>query len=307
MKIGVVGAGNVGSTVAFYAALQGLGDIALVDISGDMAAGKALDIQQAVPSLGTEVIVKGGDDYAALRGADIVVITAGVPRKPGMSRDDLVFTNAGIMKSIVPQVMHHTENPILIIVSNPLDVMVHIAHQVSRLPKERVIGMAGVLDTLRFKTFLAKEACCSFSDVDAMVLGSHGDLMVPLISHCTIRNQPLSQVLSTKQIAALVERTQQGGAEIVGLLKTGSAYYAPAVAVLDMVRAIIKDSKEVLPCSVLLEGEYGEEGVFVGVPVRLGKKGVDAIIELSMTDLEKEQFSSCANGVRQMILQLSPD
>jgi len=301
VKITIVGAGNVGSQAAFYAALKGLGEIILIDIVEGLPQGKALDILQSMPVAKLDVKITGSNDYADTKDSDIVVITAGIARKPGMSRDDLIETNAKIMKSIIAEVVKNSPDSILIIVSNPLDAMVWLAYKLSNFPKERVLGMAGVLDSSRFRTFLAQELNVSVNDVEAMVLGGHGDLMVPLVDHCKVQGKRLLEVLPKEKVDAIVKRVQNGGAEIVSLLKTGSAFFAPGLSVVEMMEAILDDSKKVLPCTVLLEGEYGVDGVFVGVPVKLGRKGICEIVEINLNNKEKIAFNKSVEHIKNLI------
>ncbi len=303
-KISIVGAGNVGAQVAFYGALRELGDIVLIDIVDGLPQGKALDIQEAMPLIGSDNKVIGTNDYEDTKDSDVVVITAGVARKPGMDRSDLIEINSKIMKSVVKEVVKHSPNCILVIVSNPLDAMVYLAYKESGFPKQRVIGMAGVLDSTRFRTFVAMETGASVKDIQAMVLGGHGNLMVPLAEHCTVKGKPIKEIMPESEVEEIVQRTRDGGAEIVGLLKTGSAFFAPGVSVIEMVESIIKDLKKVLPCAAYLEGEYGSEAVFVGVPVKLGRNGVEEIIELELSDKEKEAFDKSVAHVKELTRKL---
>jgi malate dehydrogenase len=300
-KVTVVGAGNVGSVVANEVALGGYADVVLVDIVEGMPQGKALDMMQAGPIDGFDATVSGANAFDATAGSDVVVITSGVARKPGMSRDDLLKTNMGIVKQVTESVVAESPDAVLIIVANPLDAMCHVAYAAAGLPKERVIGMAGVLDSARFRTFVAMELDVSIADVQALVLGGHGDTMVPLPRYTTVGGIPITELMSEEQIAALSERTANGGAEIVSLLKTGSAYYAPGAAAAQMAEAIIHDRKRVLPVSVLLEGEYGVNGLFVGVPVKLGAGGVKQIIKLKLTESEQQMLDHSADAVRGLV------
>ncbi len=278
-KVTVVGAGNVGATTAMRIAEKELADVVLIDVLDGVPAGKALDLTEAAPIEKHDSKVSGiTADYSAARNSDIVIITAGIPRKPGMSRDDLLTTNMGIMKAVVTEITKVAPNSILIIVSNPLDAMCHVAKDVSGFPKERVIGMAGVLDSARFRAFIAMELDVSVENTHAFVLGGHGDTMVPLPRYSTVAGIPITELISPERIESLVARTRNGGAEIVGLLKTGSAFYAPASAVVEMAEAILKDKKKILPCAVYLNGEYGINDLFIGVPVKLGKKGAEQVI-----------------------------
>ncbi len=300
-KVTVVGAGNVGSVVANEVALGGYADVVLLDIVEGMPQGKALDMMQAGPIDGYDATVTGANDYAETAGSDVVVITSGVARKPGMSRDDLLKTNMGIVKSVTESVVAQSPDAVLIIVANPLDAMCHVAYDAAGLPKERVIGMAGVLDSARFRTFVAMELGVSIADVQALVLGGHGDTMVPLPRYTTVGGVPITELMSEEQITALSERTANGGAEIVSLLKTGSAYYAPGAAAAQMAEAIIHDRNRVLPASVLLEGEYGVDGLYVGVPVKLGAGGVKQIYTLTLTDDEQKMLDHSASAVRGLV------
>ncbi|MCB0308332.1 MAG: malate dehydrogenase [Bdellovibrionales bacterium] len=300
-KITIVGAGNVGATAAHWAATKRLGDIVLVDLSEGIPQGKALDLLQAGPVDGFDVKITGTNSYEPTKDSDIVVITAGSPRKPGMSRDDLLEINAKIVKTVTTEVVKYSPNAILIVVSNPLDAMVHVAAEVSRFPKNRVFGMAGVLDSARYKTFLAEALKCSVRDISAFVLGGHGDTMVPVPGYSTMAGIPISQLLDQKTIDAIVDRTRKGGAEIVNLLKTGSAYYAPSASVIEMVEAIIYDQKRILPCCVKLEGEYGINGLYVGVPVCLGEGGVERVIEVELSQDEKNALEKSSSAVSELM------
>ncbi len=301
-KITIVGAGNVGSQAAFYAALRKLGDIVLIDIVEDLAAGKALDILVSMPVAQSDVTIRGGSDYRMTRDSDIIAITAGMPRKPGMSRDDLIETNAQIMRAIISEVVRSSPRSILIIISNPLDTMTALAYRLSGFPKNRVIGMAGILDSARFRTFVALELGVPVSEIEAMVLGGHGDLMVPLISYCRVSGRPITSVLPSETIDAIVERVRGGGGEIVNLLKTGGAFFAPGVSTVEMIESILQDQKKILPCSTLLEGEYGFHDVFAGVPVTLGKNGVEEIRELELSPGEREAFAQSVESIRKSLI-----
>src|SRR5436853_2491940 len=281
-KISVIGAGNVGATAAQRLADKELGDVVLVDIVEGMPQGKALDLAEAAPIEGYDSRLAGSNGYKETADSDIVIITSGLARKPGMSRDDLLRTNAGIVGSVTEQVMKYSRNPILIIVSNPLDAMCHVALKSSGLPKERVVGMAGVLDSARMRCFIAEALNVSVENVNAFVFGGHGDTMVPLPRYSTVPSIPLPELLPQDKIDAIVKRTASGGAEIVSLLKTGSAYYAPSAAAVEMTEAILKDKKKILPCAAYLEGEYGINGLFVGVPVKLGERGIEAILQIKL-------------------------
>lgn len=301
-KVTVVGAGHVGESVVRALAEKDLADIVLVDIplTENMPAGKALDIMQTGPIYGYDTKVTGATSYEATAGSDIVVITAGIPRKPGMSRDDLLNTNAAIVKSVTEQVAKYSPDSILIIVSNPLDAMCQVALQTSKFPKNRVIGMAGILDSSRMRTFIAQALNVSTENVHAMVLGGHGDTMVPLPRFSTVAGIPITELMTKEQIDAINTRTCNGGAEIVKLLKTGSAYYAPAAAAVEMVAAILLDKKKVVPCAAYLEGEYGVSGIFVGVPVKLGSTGIVEILQLKLTEDEKAALLKSAASVKEL-------
>jgi malate dehydrogenase len=299
-KITVVGAGNVGATVAQRLSEKGGYDVCLVDIIDGVPQGKALDLSQAGPICGYESFVNGTTTFEGTELSSVVVITSGVPRKPGMSRDELLSTNAKIIRSVVQEIARRSPDAVLIMVTNPLDAMAHVAQTISRFPRERVIGMAGVLDSARFCTFIAEELKVSRDNVQAMVLGGHGDTMVPLIRYTTVAGRPISEWLPKERIEALVRRTRDGGAEIVNLLKSGSAYYAPSAAVVDMVEAILKDQKKILPCAVRCDGEYGIRGLFVGVPTKLGRRGAEAIIEYELTTEERAALMTSAAAVQEL-------
>ncbi|MBC7350729.1 MAG: malate dehydrogenase [Thermogutta sp.] len=302
-KISIIGAGNVGATTAHWCAAAELGDIVLLDIPevGDMPKGKALDLMQAGPIMGFDAKITGTSNYWDTADSDVVVITAGIPRKPGMSRDDLLATNAKIVGSVAEQVKKTSPNAIVIVVSNPLDAMVQRTWQVTGFPPYRVMGQAGVLDTARFRTFVAMELGVSVEDVSAMLLGGHGDTMVPLASCSSVSGIPLTQLLPKEKIDAIVQRTRDGGAEIVQLLQKGSAYYAPAAATAQMIEAIIKDKKRLLPCAAYCDQEYGVGGYYIGVPVILGKDGVEKIIELQLTPEEKAAFEKSVQAVKNLV------
>lgn len=299
-KVTVIGAGNVGATAAQRLAEKELCDVVLIDIIEGVPQGKALDLTEAAPVEKHDAHLTGANAYDASAESDIVIITAGIPRKPGMSRDDLISTNAGIVKTVTQQIAALSPDSILIIVSNPLDAMCHVAHEISGFPKERVIGMAGVLDSARFRSFIAMELNVSVENTHAFVLGGHGDTMVPLPRYSTVAGIPITELLSEDRIDALVDRTRNGGAEIVGLLKTGSAYYAPASAAVEMAESIIKDKKKILPCAVYLQGEYGLKDLFIGVPVKLGAGGVEDIIEITLTSDEKSALQNSAAAVQEL-------
>jgi malate dehydrogenase len=300
-KVTVVGAGAVGGTVAQMLALRDYADIVLVDIVEGLPQGKALDLMEAGPVLGYDSRVTGANDYAGTAGSDLVVITSGIARKPGMSRDDLLKTNMGIVRSVTEQVVATSPEAVLLVVSNPLDAMCHTAFAAAGLPRERVIGMAGVLDSARFRTFIALELGVSVEDVSGFVLGGHGDTMVPLSRYSTVAGIPITELLSPERIRAIEERTANGGAEIVSLLKTGSAYYAPGASVVEMVDAVLLDKKRVLPASVLLQGEYGIDGLFVGVPVKLGASGLEQVLEIRLTEEERAALHRSAGAVRELV------
>jgi malate dehydrogenase len=304
-KVTVIGAGNVGATTAQRIAESGIADVVLVDIVEGLPQGKGLDLAQAAPVVGHDARVLGTNDYADSAGSDIVVVTSGLARQPGMSRDDLLAKNAGIVRSVVEQAVRHSPECVLIIVTNPLDAMCHVAFEASGFPRERVLGMAGVLDSARFRTFIAMELGVSVEDTHAFVLGGHGDTMVPLPRYSTVAGVPITELLSPERVAALVDRTANGGAEIVALLKTGSAFYAPAASTFEMVEAILLDRKRVLPCAVLLQGEFGADGLFVGVPVVLGSGGMERIFEISLTNEEQEAFDRSAAAVRELADKLA--
>jgi malate dehydrogenase len=300
-KITVVGAGFVGATAAHWAAAKELGDVCLIDIVDGLPQGKGLDLMQASPVEGFDSNVIGTNDYADTAGSDIIIITAGLPRKPGMSRDDLLAKNTAIVKAVTEQVAKHSPNAYLIIVSNPLDAMVYVAHKVSGFPVNRVMGMAGVLDAARFRAFIAMELKVSVEDVNAFVLGGHGDTMVPLARFSTVAGIPLPELLSADKIEALVTRTRNGGAEIVNLLKTGSAFFAPSAAAVQMAESILKDKKRILPCAAYCDKEYGVGGYFVGVPVKLGAAGVEQVIEIKFLPEEKAAFDRSVQAVRDLV------
>lgn len=299
MKITVVGAGNVGASVAQRLLDKELAnEVVLTDVVEGLPQGKGLDLLESSPVLGSDAKIVGANSYDATAGSDIIVITAGIARKPGMSRDDLLATNAGILKSVTEQIAPLSPKSIIVVVSNPLDVMAYVALKVSGFDRTRVIGMAGVLDTARFRTFIATDLNVSVEDVHAFVLGGHGDSMVPLVRYTSVAGIPLTELMSADKIEELVKRTREGGAEIVSLLKTGSAYYAPSASVAQMVEAIAKDKKRILPCSVYLKGEYGMNDVVIGVPVKLGKNGIEQIMEIKLTDSEKAELKKSADNVK---------
>jgi malate dehydrogenase len=299
-KVTVIGAGNVGATTAQRLAEKELSDVVLVDIVEGTPQGKALDLAEAAPIEKHDARLTGSNGYEATEGSEIVIITAGIARKPGMSRDDLLKTNAGIMKSVTEQVVRFSPDATLIIVSNPLDAMCHVAYDASGFPKNRVIGMAGVLDSARFRAFISMELDVSVENTHAFVLGGHGDTMVPLPRYSTVAGIPITELIPQERIEALVERTAKGGAEIVGLLKTGSAYYAPASAAVEMAESILKDKKKILPCAAMLQGEYGINDLFIGVPVKLGKDGVEKVIEITLSSEEQAALNKSADAVREL-------
>ncbi|MHB1006218.1 MAG: malate dehydrogenase [Chloroflexota bacterium] len=300
-KVTVIGAGNVGATAAAYLAQRNYADIVLVDIVEGLPQGKALDMLEAGPVLGYDSYVLGTNSYEQTADSDVVVITSGVARKPGMTRDDLLFTNMNIVKSVTEQVVKYSPKCAIVVVSNPLDAMTQLSYMVSQFPKQRVVGQAGVLDTARFRTFLAQELDVSVKDVHAYVLGGHGDTMVPLVSMTTVAGVPISELLPKERVDAIVQRTRDGGGEIVSLLKTGSAFYAPGASAAAMVDAIVLDEKRILPCSTLLEGEYGISGVYAGVPVKLGKGGVEQVVELKLNQDERAALQRSAQAVRELV------
>jgi len=299
-KISVIGAGNVGATAALRLAELELGDVVLVDIVEDMPQGKALDLTETAPVVGFDVAITGANSYDATEGSDIVVITSGIPRKPGMSRDDLLSTNAKIVKLVTGEVAKRSPNAIIVVVANPLDAMTYVAHTVSGFPRERVMGMAGVLDSARFRAFIAMELGVSVDNIHAFVLGGHGDDMVPLTKYTTVAGVPITELMPAERVEALVKRTRQGGAEIVKLLKTGSAFYAPGASAAQMCEAILKDQKKILPCCVLAQGEYGVDGTFVGLPVILGSRGLESVFEIELTEEETEMVRLSASHVKEL-------
>jgi malate dehydrogenase len=300
-KVTVVGGGFVGATAAHWVAAKELADVVLIDIIEGMPQGKALDLLQAGPVEGFDVKVQGTNDYADTANSDLVIITAGIARKPGMSRDDLLAINTGIVKDVTAQIAKYSPQAFLIIVSNPLDAMVYVAHKVSGFPNNRVMGMAGVLDSARFRTFIAKELGVSVKDIQAFVLGGHGDTMVPLPRYTTVSGIPIPDLMPAERIEALVDRTRNGGAEIVNLLKTGSAFFAPSASAVQMAEAILKDQKRILPCAAYCDKEYGVGGYFVGVPVMIGAAGVEKIIEIKMTLDEKARFDKSVEAVKGLV------
>lgn len=300
-KVTVIGAGNVGATAAQRLAEKELCDVVLIDIIEGVPQGKSLDLAQAAPVEKHDAHLLGSNTYEASAGSDIVIITAGIPRKPGMSRDDLLATNKKIVGNVTREVIKYSPDTILIVVSNPLDAMCHVAYDASGLPKSRVLGMAGVLDSARFRAFISMELNVSVENIQALVLGGHGDTMVPLPRFSTVAGVPITELMSPERIEALVQRTRSGGAEIVSLLKTGSAYYAPASSAVEMAESILKDKKKILPCAVYLEGEYGINGLFVGVPVKLGKGGVEEILKINLTTQEQAALLKSAGAVKELV------
>ncbi len=303
-KITIIGGGNIGATAAHWAASKELGDVVLVDILEGMPQGKTLDLSQAGPIEGFDSVVTGTNNYDDTAGSDIIIITAGLPRKPGMSRDDLLATNAKIVHECASKSAAKSPDAIIIVISNPLDAMCSVAMRASGFPKNRVVGMAGILDTARYRTFLGMELNSSIEDIQALVLGGHGDAMVPLVSYTSISGIPITQLIPKDRLDSIVERTRKGGGEIVGLLKTGSAFYAPSSAGVQMAEAILKDKRRILPCACYLEGEYGISGIFVGVPCILGRNGVEKVIEVSLTNEERAELHQSAAGVQELVDKL---
>jgi malate dehydrogenase len=303
-KISIIGAGNIGATAAHWAAQKELGDIVLVDISEGVPQGKGLDLFQASPIEGFDCKITGSNSYEPTADSDLIIITAGLPRKPGMSRDDLLFTNAKIVQECASKAAAQSPNAIIIVISNPLDAMCTVAMRASGFPRHRVVGMAGILDTARYRAFLAMELNVSVEDIQALVLGGHGDEMVPLPSYTSVSGIPIDQLIPADRLQAIVERTRKGGGEIVGLLKTGSAFYAPSAAAIQMAESILRDKKRILPCACYLEGEYGQKGIFVGVPCLLGRNGVEKVIEVKLTDAEKAALAKSAAAVKELVDKL---
>ncbi len=303
-KLTVVGAGNVGASVAAYASAQELGDIVLVDILEGVPQGKGLDLYEATPVLGVDTKITGTNNYDDTANSDVIIITAGIARKPGMSRDDLLSTNVRIVGEVAEKVTEYSPNAILIVVSNPLDAMVYTAWKKTGFDPRKILGMAGILDTARFRTFIAQEIGVSVEDIHALVLGGHGDTMVPLIRYCFVGGVPIDRFISSERLEEIVQRTRQGGAEIVGLLKTGSAYYAPASSAVQMARSILLDKKRLLPVAAYLNGEYGETGIFVGVPVILGESGVEKVVEVDLSPDEMRGFKKSAQAVKELVKEI---
>src|SRR5712672_604191 len=300
-KVTIVGSGNVGATAAHWIASKELADVVLIDIVEGIPQGKGLDLLEAMPIEKRDSVISGTNDYADTANSDIVVITAGIPRKPGMSRDDLLNTNFKIMSDVVGKVVANSPDCILIVVSNPLDAMAQAAYKISKFNRERVIGMAGVLDSARFRTFIAEELKVSVENVTAFVLGGHGDTMVPLARYSTVAGIPITELIPKDRLDAIIQRTRDGGAEIVKYLKTGSAYYAPSAASTEMVEAILKDKKKIMPCAAYLEGEYGIKGLFVGVPCKLGSNGLEQIIQIKLTPEEQAALQKSADSVAELV------
>jgi len=297
-KVSIIGAGMTGATTAHWLAEKEIADIVLVDIVEGMPQGKALDLQESMPVIGKDVKITGSNSYDDTAGSDIIVITAGLPRKPGMSRDDLLLTNAKIVSEATEKTAALSPNAIYIILTNPLDAMCHVAMQAGKLPRERIIGQAGILDSTRMRAFVSMELNVSVENVSCYVLGGHGDTMVPLTRHSNVAGVPLADMIPEKRLGEIVERTRKGGGEIVGLLKTGSAFYAPSAAIAQMVEAILKDKHLIVPSSVMLDGEYGLKGIFFGVPAQLGRKGLEKVIEYDLNEAEKEEIKASAEHVR---------
>ena len=300
-KIALIGAGQIGGTLALLAAQKELGDVVLFDIVEGVPQGKALDIMQARPILGTDVTVSGTNEYADARGAEVAIVTAGLPRKPGMSRDDLLEKNLAIIRSVAKNLKEYCPEAFVIVISNPLDAMVYAVKKITGFPKNRVVGMAGVLDSARFRSFVAMELGVSVRSVTAFVLGGHGDTMVPLPRYCTVEGVPLPELLSQERIAAIVKRTRFAGGEIVGLLKTGSAFYSPAAAAIEMAESYLRDQKRVLPCAAFLEGEYGVNGYYLGVPVVIGSGGVERVVEIELVAEERESLHKSLQAVKELV------
>ncbi len=303
-KITVVGAGHVGSTTALWLATRELGDVVLVDVAEGIAAGKALDLMEASPIVGFDSSVTGTTDYKDTANSDLVIITAGLARKPGMSRSDLIDKNKVIVRDVTKNIIKHSPETIILVVTNPLDVMVYETWEESGLPPHKIIGLSGALDSSRMRAFIALELNVSVEDVQAMVLGGHADEMVPLINYSTVGGIPVTQFLTKVKIDAIVERTRKAGGEIVGLLKTGSAYYAPSASVSEMAESILKDKKRIIPCAAYLDGEYGLKGLFIGVPVKLGSKGVEEVIEVELSTEQKAAFNASADAIKKLIGKL---
>ena len=305
-RIALIGGGNIGGVLAEQIAYRELGDVVIFDVVEGLPQGKALDMAEGAPLVGADSVISGANDYSDIAGSDLVIITAGLARKPGMSRDDLLSTNLSIMSQVAEGVKNNAPNAYVIVVSNPLDAMVFTFKEVSGFPKNRVVGMAGVLDSARFRAFVAWELGVSVEDVSALVLGGHGDTMVPLVRYCTVAGIPIENLLSKDRIDAIVERTKGAGGEVVGLLKTGSAFVSPAISAIEMAESILKDKKRVLACACLLEGEFGVEGLYVGVPCVLGASGVERIIPISFNESEQVQFDASVEHVKSLVEQIRP-
>jgi malate dehydrogenase len=303
-KIALIGGGNIGGVLAQTAAYRELGDVVIFDVVEGLPQGKALDMAEGAPLVGSDARITGANDYTGIAGADIVIITAGLARKPGMSRDDLLKTNLSIMKQVAEGVRDNAPDAYVIVISNPLDAMVYTFKEVSGFPKNRVVGMAGILDSTRFRTFVAWELGVSVQDVSALVLGGHGDTMVPLVRYCTVAGVPIQQLIAQDKIDAIVERTKQAGGEVVGLLKTGSAFVSPALSAIEMAEAILKDKKRVVACACLCEGEYGVDGYYVGVPCVLGAGGVERILEVELNDAERADFDNSVEHVKKLVAEI---
>ncbi|MEW6324076.1 MAG: malate dehydrogenase [Nitrospirota bacterium] len=299
-KITIVGAGNVGGSCAQRLLSEQLGDVVLIDVEEGLARGKALDLAEAAPLYGSDCRITGGKDYADTAGSDVVVITSGSPRKPGMSRDDLLKINTGIVRQVAEQAVRHSPDAVLIVVSNPLDAMTYVAYRAGEIPPERVMGMAGVLDTARFRAFLADALSVSSGMIDAMVLGGHGDTMVPLIRSTTVGGVPVATLLPEAQLEAIIQRVRNGGTEIVNLLKTGSAYFAPSAAIVEMVQAVVGNQRKRLPCAAYCRGEYGARDLFVGVPAIIGRRGVEGVVEIELTPPERAAFQKSVDAVQEL-------
>jgi malate dehydrogenase len=300
-KIGLVGGGQIGGVIAQLAATRELGDVVILDVAEGVPQGKALDMWEGLPVFGADSKITGTNNYADLKGADAVIVTAGVPRKPGMSRDDLLNINIGIMRNVAENLKKQCPNAFVVVVSNPLDVMVYACQKLTGFPANKVCGMAGLLDSARFRAFVAAEIGVSVEDVSALVLGGHGDTMVPLVRYCTVNGIPVSKFLSAEKIDAIVERTKQAGAEVVNLLKTGSAFVSPAVSALEMVESYLKDKKRLIACAARVNGEYGKEGYYIGVPTIIGAGGIEKVVDLELTADEKKQFDTSFGHVKEMI------
>ena len=299
-KVSIIGSGNIGATVAHLIAIKKLADMVLVDVVEGLAEGKALDIHESAPIEGFDIKIEGSHTYEATKNSDIIVITAGLARKPGMSRDDLLKKNTEIVKSVTEQVVKYSPNSILIVVSNPLDAMVFVASEVSKFPKNRIVGMAGILDTSRFKTFIADELDVSVNDIEAFVLGGHGRYMVPMIQYTNVAGKPLTELLDKDTIEKLIQRTRDAGIEIVNFLKTGSAYYSPASSIVEMITSILKDENKILPCAAYLDGEYNVKGYFIGVPVKLGKNGIEDVVKFKLDEEETKLFDQTVEHVKKL-------